>query len=77
MSNGAQCCALEICCPPGSARQKTALATMIRDEYPQVPMQYAEQAAEWILKHFDLAPHGTLSGLKQAIAKIAREHDDE
>lgn len=77
MSNGAQCCAMEICCPPGSAKQKKALATMIREEYPMVPQQYAEQAAEWMLNKFDLAPHGTLSGFKAAIAKLAREHGDE
>lgn len=77
MSNGAQCCALEICCPPGSAKQAKALAKMIREDYPAVPQQYAEQAAEWILKNFDLAPAGTLGEFKKSIAKIAREHGDE
>lgn len=77
MSNGSQCCALEICCDAGSTKQLRALAKMIRDDYPQVPLQYCEQAAEWILKNFDLAPHGTLSDFKRSIAKIAREHENE
>lgn len=77
MPNGSQCCALEICCDRSSQKQTKALATMIREDYPQVPMQYAEQAAEWILKNFDLAPAGTLGDLKRAIAKVAREHANE
>lgn len=75
--NGEVCCILGICCPPASRKQITALAKQIRVDYPQVPMQYAEQAAEWILKNFDLAPAGTLNGYARAIAKIAREHIDE
>lgn len=75
--NGEVCCILGICCPPESAKQRTALAKQIRVDYPQVPMQYAEQAAEWMLKNFDLAPVGTLGGFKQAIARIAREHENE
>lgn len=77
MSNGEYCCAIGVCCPPASAKQRTELAKMIRVDYPQVPMQYAEQAAEWILKNFDLAPPGTLSNYAQAIAKIARAHENE
>jgi len=77
MPNGSQCCALEICCNAGSPKQRAALAKMIREDYPAVPELYAGQAAEWILKNFDLAPVGTLGGLKKAIARIAREHADE
>lgn len=75
--NGEVCCILGICCPPASRKQLVALAKQIRADYPAVPMQYAEQAAEWILKNFDLAPVGSLSDFKRGIAKIAREHDDE
>lgn len=75
--NGEVCCILGICCPPSSAKQRLALAKQIRTDYPMVPQQYAEQAAEWILKNFDLAPAGTLGEFKKAIAKIAREHGDE
>lgn len=77
MSNGEYCCAIGVCCPPESAKQRTELAKMIRVDYPQVPMQYAEQAAEWMLKNFDLSPVGTLTEFKRAIAKAAREHGDE
>lgn len=77
MSNGAYCCAIGECCPPGSAKQHAALSKLIREDYPLVPQQYADQAAEWILKNFDLAPVGTLTEFKHAIAKLAREHGDE
>lgn len=75
--NGEVCCILGICCPPNSRKQIAALAKMIRVDYPQVPMQYAEQAAEWMLKNFDLMPMGMLSDVKRFIAKTAREHGDE
>jgi hypothetical protein len=37
----------------------------------------ADRVAEWILKEFDLAPHGSLDKLKRAIAVMARAHGDE
>lgn len=75
--NGEVCCVLGICCPPASAKQQSALARQIVKDYPQVPMGIAEQAAAWMLKNFDLAPVGSLTGIKRDIAKIAREHQDE
>lgn len=75
MSNGAQNCALEICCAPGSAEAVKALASLIVKDYPQVPELYAEQAAAWILKHFDLAERGTLAPLKASIVKVWQQKD--
>ncbi len=75
MSNGAQNCALEICCPPGSRDAVMALAKMIREDYPEVPQKYAEQAADWILKKFDLAERGTLAAFKASVVKVWQQKD--
>jgi hypothetical protein len=70
--NGQACCILGICCPPGSAAQEDALAKeMIKDGV--CDPEYAFKVSKWILKHFDLAPVGSLTDLKTAIATMARK----
>lgn len=69
--NGEVCCILAVCCPPGSQKQNRALVTElvkagVCDE------EYAPKVATWILKNFDLAPAGTLTDFKAALAKLAR-----
>jgi|GEM_PF-2759994 len=73
MSNGAQNCALEICCPPGSLEAQKALVTlMVRDG---IERKYAEDCATWILRHYDLAERGTLKELKASIVRVWQEKD--
>lgn len=70
--NGEVCCILGVCCPPGSEAQANALASeLVKDgicsENPE-----ANKVARWVLKHFDLAPAGTLTDLKKQIARLAK-----
>lgn len=71
MSNGAQCCALEICCPAGP----TARAALITEIMHGTSCTVAEASvfAEWLQHNFDLAPRGTLQPLKEAIVRLVRE----
>lgn len=73
MANGSEvCCALGICCPP--ARAEEALAReMVKGGLSD---ESAKQAAKWVHDKFDLAPKGTLTELKAAIGKMAREDKD-
>jgi len=68
VSNGAQNCALEICCPPGSREAVLALTKlMVKDGLDK---EYAEPCATWILRHFDLAERGTLKELKASVVRV-------
>lgn len=70
--NGEANCILAVCCPPGSEAQSKALAReLVKDGV--CDKEYAPTVAKWLLKHFDLAPAGTLQPFKDAIAKLARE----
>jgi hypothetical protein len=71
MSNGAQCCALEICCAPGSPKQRQALITEIMHGLQCTPDE-AAKLADFINKEWDLAPKGTLTAFKAAIAQLVR-----
>jgi len=77
MSNGHVCCILGVCCPPGSSRQREALAT----ELAKVSGQHQEAVttpshvracADYILDNFDLAPKGSLEQFKLDISTMAR-----
>ncbi len=73
MSNGAQCCALEICCPPSERRQK--LTAMIV-AFTGAEESHCEGFLDW-MAHEDLifAP----SSFSQTIADIAaatKKHHD-
>lgn len=60
-----------MCCPPGSAAQRKALETeLIKDSI--VSEADAPAVAAWVLKHFDLAPAGTLQPFTGAIAEMVR-----
>ncbi len=75
MSNGSEaCCALGICCPPASAERVSALAKIITDNTDVNGKLSAEDAAQCILEHFDLAPQGTLQPMLTAVAHLARKH---
>jgi len=71
------CCILAVCCPPGSHAQRKALADALDfgalDEPTTLGRTVAEQHADWILDNFDLAPKGTLDGLKTSIAELVRK----
>ena len=70
--NGHVCCLLGVCCPPGSEAQLDALATEMASDLGVQPEEVRRHAA-WILKHFDLAPAGSLAQFKDAIATHARK----
>lgn len=70
--NGHACCILGVCCPPGSAAQRSALADeLVKDGI--VPSGDAMAVATWVLQQFDLAPAGSLASLKSAVAEMARK----
>lgn len=52
MSNGEVCCILGVCCPPGSAAQRVALATSIKKHH-KCTLHDAEAAADRILAKHD------------------------
>jgi hypothetical protein len=76
MSNGAQNCALEICCPPladGTPSEKAVDALMKELIHEGLSAEYAKTCAPVMLKLFDLAPRGTLQKFKAITAKLALE----
>lgn len=71
--NGRACCLLGICCTPGSAEQSAVLAKALVEDGVCSENPEAERVSAWVLKHFDLAPAGTLTEFKHAI-KHAIKH---
>lgn len=64
-------CILAVCCPPLSAGQHEALSKFLTER----GIENSNDVAAVILKHFDLAPQGSLQPFKDAIAALARgEH---
>ncbi len=64
-------CVTGVCCPP--EQRQRVLAKAIED-YCHCDAVTAGIIADWILETFDLAPHGTLGPLVDAIARLARQH---
>lgn len=76
MSNGAQNCALEICCPPlanGDPSEDAIDALAKELAHEGLAPEYARICAPVVLKLFDLAPRGTLQKFKALTAKLALE----
>ncbi len=71
--NGEVCCILGVCCPPASAEQRDALATSLKTSHPHLADAHCADVAGWVLEHFDLAPAGSLTHLKSAIATMAKQ----
>jgi hypothetical protein len=71
VSNGAECCAVGVCCPQEERQQQLANA-LVRDGVC-LPV-HGQTVAEWLMARFDFAPKGTLEPLVQAIAEMARAH---
>ncbi len=71
MSNGAECCALQICCPPPEARE--ALIKQFMET--GTTREHAEACADYIKKEFALAP----KSFETVIADIVRmaKHSQE
>ncbi len=72
--NGEVCCILSVCCPPEAAEAALAKSLM---EHVGCTEADAKKHAAFTMAHFDLAPKGTLGGLKTAIADMARKHHHE
>ena len=70
--NGEVCCILGICCPPGSDAQRAALEKELLADDVCENAAHARKVATFVLKHFDLAPAGSLKAFKDSIAKMAR-----
>jgi hypothetical protein len=70
--NGEVCCILGVCCPPGSEAQSAALAKELTNDMVCSDTE-ARVVAAWLLKHFDLAPKGTVAPIITEIAKMARK----
>lgn len=70
--NGEVCCILGVCCPQGSTEQRDALATELVKDAVCSEHDEAKNVAAWVLKHFDLAPPGSLSVFKGEIARLVR-----
>lgn len=87
MSNGLANCALAVCCPPRSDEQKSAFqqeyvhsrlkACETFDERRQCENDLNarraawEEALNWVVDNYDLAPAGTLQPFKDEIARLA------
>lgn len=70
MSNGAECCALQICCPP--QEQRAALVKiLVRDTGCEE--READKAAECVLHHFALAPK-VFEAVVADIVERAKKH---
>jgi hypothetical protein len=72
MSNGAECCALGICCPP-SEQEAALIRILVRDTH--VKDYDAEQCAKAVLTHFTLAPKAFDAVIADIVAR-ARAHFD-
>lgn len=78
--NGHVNCILGVCCPPGSEAQAQALADEMEADGMMQALPEGERKtgvlsiAKWVLKNFDLAPHGSLQPFKDEIARLAREN---
>lgn len=71
LNGGRVNCILGVCCDSITARQK-ALAADVERDMKCSPAE-AKKYAGYMLDRFDLAPKGSLGGLYQEIAKLARE----
>lgn len=67
------CCILAVCCPPGSDRQREALAKALEAAELDAGAAATHRTyADWIVDRFDLAPKGSLEALKGEVARMAR-----
>lgn len=73
MSNGEVCCILGLCCPPAAAR--TALVKELV-KASGAETAYAEKCADYVLEHFDLAPHGSLQAFKDYAVTHLGKHKE-
>jgi hypothetical protein len=68
MSNGAECCVLQICCPPAEAR--TALVKKLCDH--GCDEVTALSVADYLQAEFDFLPKGTID--LTAVIAMAKKH---
>lgn len=88
MSNGAMCCYLRACCPPGAQREALTnkLYQLLAEELHRqgAPAATATGAAEqennacaaqaaWLLDHFDLVPRGVGEAIVKAYRPVFAE----
>ena len=68
MSNGAECCAIGVCCPPGSEEQRAA-ATMIIQRDANLSSVDARKAVDALLTHVAFAPKSCEPLIAEIVAK--------
>lgn len=73
--DGQVCCILAVCCPPGGAKQREALAAALESAPLDAPGGIGERTiarthADYLIDNFDLAPKGSLELLKSALARM-------
>lgn len=70
MSNGAECCVLQICCPPEAAHAKLA-EKLIEHGCPEIA---AKACADYLTAEFTFAPK-SFGPVMQEIVRLARKHE--
>lgn len=69
-----KCCAIGLCCQPGSPEQLAAVATGMVDAGVLTDRAMATSVAAWVLSTFDLAPLGSLRAFTDAIGTMVKTH---
>lgn len=69
MSNGAECCVLQICCPPEAAHAKLA-EKLVEHGCSEIA---AKACADYLMTEFAFAPKSMEPAI-QEIVRLARQH---
>lgn len=70
MSNGAECCVLQICCPPDEAHAKLA-EKLVEHGCPEIA---ATACADYLTAEFAFAPK-SFEAVVADIVRLARKHE--
>ena len=70
MSNGAECCAIGVCCPPASEGQRVAAAAIVARDAGCSPVD-ARRMVDALLVHVAFAPKSFEPLLAEILAKAA------
>ncbi len=69
MSNGAECCVLQICCPPEAAHAELT-AKLVEHGCPEIA---AKACADYLMEEFTFAPKSMRAAIDE-IVKMAKAH---
>lgn len=71
MSNGAECCAIGVCCPPGSDEQKKALVKIVMRD-TAVSEADATEAIEALSSHVSFGPKSMEPMIAEIVSKSVK-----